>query len=120
MSKARLTSAMRVAALRRLAETAGAFATILRRGDDGAGILLVQLQSHNGDRQIWEQLPDMQKGGLSWQRSGPAERPGVTPAPDALAAWIDRRIGRDSDLWLVELDGPDLEGLRQMLQNAEL
>lgn len=114
MSAARLTSAMRVAALRRLAESAGAFATVLRRGDDGAGILLVQLQGHGQDPEIWEQLPDVKKGGLCWQSSGPA---GVSP--DDLSAWTDRRISRDTDLWLIELEGPDVESLRLLLQTFE-
>lgn len=110
---------MRVAALRRLAEQAGAYPMILRRGDDGAGVLLVQISCHGKQPEIWESLPDAARGKAIWQRSGPVDKPGMVADPDALNAWLDRRISRDPDLWIVELDGPDLESLRALFKEFE-
>lgn len=106
---------MQVAALRRMAEQAGAFATILRRGDDGAGVILVQLQCRGAAPEIWERLPDLGSNGPSWQRSGPVGPSGDADSPDAVMAWMDRRISRDCDMWIVELDGPDLQSLRALI-----
>ena len=84
------------ALLRRVADTGG-FATVLARGDDQAGAVLVVVAERGGAGRLFER-------GI-----GPDGRVALidtTPA-DALDEYWRRRRQRDPDLWVIELDGAD-------------
>ncbi|WP_174525628.1 DUF1491 family protein [Sphingobium abikonense] len=100
----RLTSAMLVGALRRRVAEAGGFATILVKGDEISGVILVQALDRGQDIGLFERVPNLD-GGYALMRCGPA--PGDDP--DALATYIERRRRSDPDLWVVELDVAEAE-----------
>jgi hypothetical protein len=99
---ARLASAMLVNALVRRANQEGGFATILARGDDTAGALIVIAQ-HRGE------------GAQAYERGiGPAGKVALIPVgptddPAALTDYWQRRRRNDPDLWVVEVDVPFAE-----------
>ena len=95
----RLTSAMLVGALRRRVVEAGGFATILVKGDEISGVILVQAVERGRETGLFERVPNLD-GGYALMRCGPAPADG----PEALLAYIERRRKSDPDLWIVELD----------------
>lgn len=103
-SDARLTSIMLISALRRRVATAGGFATILAKGDEISGVILVQTLDKGQESGLFERVPNF-TGGYALMRCGPSPEDG----PGALADYIARRRRSDPDLWLVELDVPDAE-----------
>lgn len=96
-----LPSRLLVDLLRRSVDSAGGFATILARGDDGGGMLLIQCC----DRGAYGPLLERQFDGV-WRAVGP-DPASDKDGNDARAAYIARRRSVDPDLWLVELDIPD-------------
>jgi hypothetical protein len=95
----RLASATLVTAIIRLTQSAGGFATVLRKGDEGAGAIILQTLEKGGFSGLWERLPDA-KNSRTWQRIGPQ----CIENAEELAAYLDRRTRSDSDIWLIELD----------------
>ena len=99
---ARLTSAMLVNALIRRANLEGGFATVLARGDDTAGALLIVAQDRGADVRAYE---------LGIGPEGETALIPVGPLGDSAALtdyWMKRRRN-DPDLWVVELDIPFAE-----------
>ena len=83
-------------------EPAGRPGAVLRRGDADAGGVLVVLRGREGV----SVLSQVRAGGgeMSWLR---ATGPG--PVDQAIAdAYVARQVGRDPDLWVLELEAPDL------------
>lgn len=100
----RLTSAMLVGALRRRAEAAGGFATILAKGDPNSGTIMLHC-THNGTNiGLFERISDF-SGGYRLETCGPDS------SADAkeISEYVERRRRSDPDLWLVELDIADGE-----------
>lgn len=93
----RLPAALEAAALLRLAEADGGFGTVLARGGEMGGLLLV-LRSRGVLAGAWER--QWSAAGYGWQRSGPEAEP-------ALGEWLARRRARDPDEWQIELDTAD-------------
>lgn len=104
MQAERLTSAMLVGALTRRASTAGGFVTVLVKGDETSGIILLQALEKGQDIGLFERVSDYQ-GGYRLTRCGPAAAEG----DEALSQYIARRRRSDPDLWIVELDIADAE-----------
>ncbi len=94
----RLPTRLLVDLLLRSAAAAGGFATVLARGDDHGGALLIQCRERGADGALLERQFD----GL-WQPVGPESASG----PAERDAYIARRRRADPDLWLIELDIPD-------------
>lgn len=95
----RLPTSLLVGALRRRVGEAGGMATILARGDEQAGAILVVGLDRGTNARIWER-------GI-----GPDGRVALiesTPASDPDGYW-QRRRARDPDLWVIELDVPVAE-----------
>lgn len=101
---ARLTSAMLVGALRRRVNHAGGFATMLVKGDDISGVILVQALDRGRFTGLFERVPNLE-GGYALQPCGPAPEQGA----EALDHYIVRRRRSDPDLWVIELDIPNAE-----------
>jgi hypothetical protein len=96
---ARLTSAMLVSSLIRLVTQAGGNATVLAKGDAGAGAILLVCTERGVFKSIQERILNME-GTYRWQPVGPdATRPSTE-----VDAYLGRRRASDSDTWLIELD----------------
>ena len=98
-------------ALIRRAELAGAFAMVLRKGDARAGTVLVKvIDRRDRSARLYAEA-----------FRGDGERVWMEPvkADDeaALDAYVERQVGRDPDLWLVEID--DAEGRHFLTEPVE-
>ena len=90
-----------VDALRWRAEGAGASVYVARKGDPDAGAVLVKLLLPEGLARLFTPIRDFQ-GGRVWSQPLGSE-PVLERDADAYAG---RRIERDPDLWVVEIDDP--------------
>jgi hypothetical protein len=100
----RLTSKMTIDALFRRVRSEGGFPTVLARGDESAGAILV-LCTHRGKvKSLLERTVDID-GQYRWTPCGPQDVESATTRDD----YIQRRRDRDPDLWLIELDTVDAE-----------
>ncbi len=104
MSADRLTSAMLVNVLVRRAAAAGGFATVLVKGDETSGVILVQALEKGRENGLLERMADFE-GGYRLVPCGPAPEEG----PQAMAQYMERRRRSDPDLWIIELDIADAE-----------
>lgn len=99
---ARLKSRFLVDVLLRRTESAGGFATILAKGDDDSGIILIQCSERGRPGPLLERCFSV-GGHYSWQAVGPND-------PDdgvSRANYQERRRRADPDLWIIELDIAD-------------
>ncbi|MDP8993724.1 MAG: DUF1491 family protein [Pseudomonadota bacterium] len=95
----RLSSAVLVQALLRLAGREGGFGAVLAKGDPTAGAVTVVLAERGERRHIFERLlqPD---GRYGWQETGNR----AAANEEEFKKFVERRRRFDPDLWLVELD----------------
>ena len=100
----RLTSAMLVGVLVRRAAAASGFATVLVKGDDISGSILLQTMERGRELGLFERVSDL-TGSYSLTRCGPPVEEGA----EALSQYIARRRRSDPDLWVLELDIADAE-----------
>lgn len=99
--EARIKAGLWVRAALRLGDAAGRPGAVLRRGDADAGGVLVVLRGQAG-LSVLSQV--RAEGEVSWLRAT-----GPDPVDQATAdAYVERQVGRDPDLWVVELESPDL------------
>lgn len=101
----RLTSAMLVSAMLRRMETAGGHGAVLARGDPTAGAILIALADRGQTLRFVERALGV--NGYALVATGPAD----PQAPGAASDYVARRRRSDPDLWVIELDGPDAEGI---------
>ena len=102
---ARLPAHLEVAAIRRLAEAAGGFATVLAKGERDAGTIALVVVTHGSESaRLFERLPQ-----LDGNRSFVATCDQNTENPSDFFAILERLRRRDPDLWLIEADVPDSE-----------
>lgn len=95
-----IPSSLWVSALLRRANGAGAFATIVHRGDEDRGDVLVKVMRARGEARLY--APAFNPEGPSeFERLAPADEAGV----DEL---IGKRLKADRDLWVIEIE--DREG----------
>jgi hypothetical protein len=94
----RLPSRLLVDLLLRSANAAGGFATVIARGDDHGGALLIQCRDRDAPGPLIERQFD-----ANWQAVGPAEEAAAAERD----AYVARRRRADPDLWLIELDIPE-------------
>lgn len=95
----RLASGLLVNALVRRVNDNGGNATVLSKGDADSGAILIVATERGANARCFERGWD--------ERSRPAL---VATGPDdeaAITAYWQRRIERDRDLWVVELDSAD-------------
>lgn len=98
----RLPAHVWVAAYIRRANAAHKPAMLVRRGDEHGGTILIRIDRLDGTGEVLSPSFGM-KGERLWLRA-------TGPAPVTWAdtqAYIDRRIARDSDLWIIDIEARD-------------
>lgn len=110
MTEPRLAADILVAALRRRAETSGAFATVLRKGDRTSGSILLVRREKGSNPALFEHIP------AATDTAGWVEIPAQdTDIEQYITNYLARRVNRDPDLWIVELDVPFAERFADIL-----
>lgn len=104
MTEARLASATLANGLVRLAQQSGGFATVLARGDSVSGAVLLQILEKGRFSVTLERMPS-HAGASRWMPVGPQD----SEKKENFEAYFERRRSRDPDLWIIELDVPDVE-----------
>ncbi|MGQ2934515.1 MAG: DUF1491 family protein [Sphingopyxis sp.] len=98
----RLKSRFLVDLLLRRTEAAGGFATVVIKGDETSGIILVQCSDRGEPGPLLERR--FSAGGhYIWEAVGPAD----AKDSESRAIYQDRRRKADPDMWLIELDIAD-------------
>lgn len=104
MSSGSLKTKIWVQALVRRSEQVGNFAAVLRRGAPEAGAILVKVLRPGGACGVLTQVRTAE-GEPAWMWGT-----GPEPVAESLAeAYIERQIGYDEDLWVVEIDAHTAE-----------
>jgi len=101
----RLRSDMWVAALVRRAFAAGAFAGIVRSGDDAAGAIFVVVDRLDGTADLHAPAPQSQADEETGERRFETVARAVPRAE--LSARLERERRFDEDLWWVEIEDRD-------------
>lgn len=98
MAEPRLATRVWAAALLRRVHAEGGFGAVLRRGDDRSGqIVLIHRGVGGATTAYWRVLGPA--GDYVWSQAA---------AGAELDPWLARQAGYDPDLWVIELDTPDL------------
>jgi hypothetical protein len=96
---ARLTSGMIAGAIRRQVEAAGGTATVLAKGDDTAGAILLVACEKGRILGAFERILGLDDS-YRLEPVGPQD----LGDSDELDHYLERRRRNDPDLWLIELD----------------
>lgn len=94
-----LKSRLIVDLLRARVSADGGFVTMLQRGEDHGGAVLLALRDRAGETTILEKNVDF-NGNMRWLHVDP---PIAAPA-NWTADYLQKRIAGDRDAWVVELD----------------
>ncbi len=86
-----------VSALLRRVHATGDFATVLYRGDDVAGSVIIIHRDRTGTVSALSRVVGVD--GTTWR---------VGASGDSVDDWVARQRGYDPDLWVIELDTRDL------------
>lgn len=103
MREPRLPATLWVDALIRRANVGGASAFVLQKGDGARGDVLVKLAMLDGTARLFTPTMDMEGTRIFLDLIAQ----GVGPDEPAIDAYIARARGRDSDLWVVEIEDRD-------------
>ena len=98
----RLKSRFLVDLLLRRTESAGGFATVLAKGDETSGIILVQCRERGTPGPLLERRFSA-NGQYIWEAVGPED----ADDGESRANYHERRRRADPDLWILELDIAD-------------
>ena len=118
MIEPRLATHMRVEALKRVSAAMGCFTTIVERGDPTSGTMLILGTERGRIRAIFEPMPSLD-GPAKWQPIWPEDSEKYEKS-DEIQAFLDRRKGRDPDMWIVELDVAQKPQLDEILLQVGL
>jgi hypothetical protein len=102
MAEARVKAGIWVQATLRLCNAQGQYGAVLRRGDADAGGVLVVLRGREG-LSVLSQVRTA-SGEMGWLRAT-----GAGAVDQAAAdAYVARQVRVDPDLWVIEIESPDL------------
>jgi hypothetical protein len=104
MSHERLPTHVEVASILRRTSTTGDFATVMRKGDEDRGSLLLIVTSRGRHVSCLERALGVD-GLYRWTRVGPGESAGS----EELREFLRKRARFDEDSWAIELDVADPE-----------
>ncbi len=110
MIEPRLTSDFQISAITRLAEAEGDFAMILRKGDVTSGAILLIGQIRGENPVVFERYPSLD-GHSGWQPVALL----VQGSEAEVTEYWKKRVARDPDLWVMELDVASSERLNGLL-----
>jgi hypothetical protein len=105
MTEPRLKTEIRVSAHVRRAQGAGAFATIVRRGDPDAGAVAVKVYIAKDKARLFIQSRDLD-GNAVWRE--PFEEDEGADMEMKIDVWLEKETSIDPDMWIVEIE--DREG----------
>jgi hypothetical protein len=106
----RLAAHMQVSTFVRRAHNEGDFAAVLRKGDPISGAILLIRVIRGKNPIIYERFPSLD-GMYSWQNLPLKDSPTATEVD----AYLEKRIQRDPDLWVIELDTADDERFTRLI-----
>lgn len=105
---ARVTSSLFVSAIIRRVQSAGGFATIIRKGADEAGAIHFVLRDRRGQVALYQPAPQsMTETDTDFQRRFTLSRTIVDE--EGLSRFQDSEARFDTDFWLVELESGSIE-----------
>ena len=113
MIEPRLTSDFQISALKRLTEAGGDFATVLHKGDPTSGAILIIGQMRGKDPMLFDRYPSLD-GTSAWQ---PITLQNEENDAEVATYW-KKRVSRDRDLWVLELDVASSERLSGLLTSS--
>ncbi len=99
---ARIKAKLWVQMALRMGDLDGRPGAVLRRGDPDAGGVLVVLRGREGLAVLSQVRAG--EGDVAWLRgtgAGPVDQ-------GAVDLYVERHVGRDPDLWVIEFEAPDL------------
>lgn len=99
----RLKSGIWVMAYVRRCQSAGAFAAVVRHGDDDAGAIFIKVNRLDGTCFLYGPAPAGFDGAETERRWTPRGKAEGLPEADA-DALMRREVEFDSDVWLVEIE----------------
>ena len=102
MADSRLPAHLEIAAIIRLVEARGGFATVLAKGERDAGTILLVTIENGTNAQLYERMPQLD-GTREWTLS----RTQDPEKPNDFSDYLDRRRAQDSDVWIIEADIAD-------------
>jgi hypothetical protein len=104
MTEPRLKAGIWVKALMRRAWALDVPAFLMRRGDEGAGAVLIRMNGGPATGTVIYARGLLSDGNWGWRRAS-----GKTAVTDAEAdAYVERQTRFDDDLWVIEIEAPDL------------
>src|SRR3990167_3336470 len=109
----RLPTRLWIEALIRRAEVAGSSAFVVQHGDDSRGDVLIKVARLDGTAAAY--LPSMSLDGDRMFLNLAAQ--GIGPDEASVDAYLTRARGRDSDLWVVEIE--DRQGRHFLTEPVE-
>ncbi|MEQ1549858.1 DUF1491 family protein [Sphingorhabdus sp.] len=101
---------MLVSGLIRQAEAHGGFAAVLRKGDRTAGAILLLRREKGQNPALFERFPSLD-GPAAWTRVTIED----IDIEEKISIFIARRVVRDPDIWVLELDVPSAERFTDIL-----
>jgi hypothetical protein len=106
----RLATHMLVSSLIRQMAEQGDFATVLHKGDRTAGALLIMAREKGQSPELFEQFSAID-GSRKWE-AVPVQN---IETEEQISEYLDRRVARDPDIWILELDVAFRERLTGLL-----
>ncbi|WP_095012338.1 DUF1491 family protein [Tsuneonella mangrovi] len=106
----RLPAHLEVAAIRRLAEGCGGFATVLAKGERDAGTIVIVVIGSGKPATLFERMPQ-----LDGTRAFVATKAEEAEKQREFSEYITRRSSRDPDLWIIEADVADRDEFMKSL-----
>lgn len=110
MTDQRLPAHLEVAAIIRLAEGQGGFATVLARGERDAGTILLLTMHRGNSVTLFERMPQ-----LDGTRRFIRVKQENLENKQEFSDYLDRRKRQDPDIWLVEVDVADAQHFVELL-----
>jgi hypothetical protein len=108
----RLAASVRIRAMRQMAEAAGGFAMVIKKGDETSGAILVQWLKNGRIPILYEQMPGFDGPGewVKIQEQDPENQ-------EKYLQYVSRRCKMDGDIWVVELDIADEKRFIELLEH---
>jgi hypothetical protein len=110
MPEPRLATHMLVSSLIRQLAEQGDFATVQHKGDRTAGALLIVAREKGQNPALFERFSALD-GSRKWE----AVAAQTIETEEKLSEYLDRRVARDPDIWILELDVAFRERLTGLL-----